>query len=42
MDNLAAAKDMGHEGTDEVVTTPAPLFGEDKLDWGVELFCSPG
>ena len=41
MDNLAAAKDMGHEGTDEVIT-PAPLFGEDKLDWGVELFCSPG
>ncbi len=32
MDNLAAAKDMGQEGTDEVVTAPAPLFGADKLD----------
>lgn len=42
MDNLAAVKDMGHEGTDEVVTTPTPLFGDDKLDGGVEVLSSPG
>ena len=38
MDNLAAAKDMGHEGKDEVVTAPVPLFGADKLDGGGALF----
>lgn len=42
MYDLAAAKDMGHEGTDEVNTAPVPLFGADNLDGGVALFFSPG